>query len=310
MDEEILEQQGTETPEVEIEVVDDTPEELKQPAGEPTRQKAPDLADDEVSSLSQRAQKRIARLTYEAAEAKRQADAAVRQRQEALRVAQMSIAQQNELAARINELQTGFKQEAISHREAKAIALRNQITKAREEGDTQKEAELFQQLADISASRVAVQNLQFQPIQQIEVPMVVDPPQQQQQQVPQIDDVTRDWAQRNMHWLKTPDAPAVTRYGDAYLEKLQNQGYELGTKECYDKLDEELRRRFPEVVGANTTPPSAPSRPAVINAPRVQTSAPGKQVVRLTKSQVDLADQLGMSHLDYYNAYIKYNGGA
>jgi hypothetical protein len=315
MDEEILldESLVEETPqeEIEIEIVDETPEDLKQPTKERPNKKVPDLSSEEEVTLSEKVQKRIARMTYEVNEQKRKAAEADRQRFAAMKLAQSAIAHQNELAQRLNSIQAGFKQEAIDHRVARQQAIRNEIAKAKEAGDTEKESLLIQQMAELAAAKTAVENWNPTPLQQVEVPMVAEPQPEQPAQ-PEIDEEALSWAQRNAEWLNkartSPEAAACMQYAVNYQAALGRAGHDVNSRSCYDKIDEEIRRRFPDVVGAEArTSATSPRVPTVTNASRVNTVAPGKRVIRLSRDEAAVADGLGISHRDYWEMLQKGN---
>jgi hypothetical protein len=315
MDEEILlnESLVEETPqeEIEIEIVDETPEDLKQPAKERIGKRVPEMSSEEEVSLSEKVQKRIARMTYEVNEQKRKAAEADRQRFAAMKLAQSAIAHQNELAQRLNSIQAGFKQEAIDHRVARQQAVRNEIAKAKEAGDTEKESLLIQQMAELAAAKTAVENWNPQQLQQVEVPTVAEPQPEQSEQ-PEIDEEALAWAQRNAEWLNkvrsSAEAEACMQYAVAEQARLGRKGYDVNSRSCYDKIDEEIRRRFPDVVGAEARPSAtSPRVSTVTNASRVNTVAPGKRVIRLSRDEVAVADGLGISHRDYWEMLQKGN---
>lgn len=292
--------QQPESDQVEIEIVDETPEELKQPERR-SENKAPELTAEEESQVGPRVQKRIARITYEKKEAERRAHEAEQKHLAAMKLAQMAIAHQNQLAARVNELQVGFKQEAIGSRDARSAQLRYEIAKAKETGDSDKEAQLIQEMAEIAAAKATVQNWNPATLQQVEVPIVAEaPPPPPAPVQEELDHETVNWAQRNTSWLQkvnaSPEAAAAYQHANNYQKLLAMQGHDTQSRKCYDLIDEELRRRFPDVVS-----PSAPSRTvsAVTGASRVNTAASGKRVIRLTAAEAAVADGLGIPYKEY-----------
>jgi hypothetical protein len=293
-----LEQQS-EPDQIEVQIVDDVPEDLRQPERR-SDNKAPELTPEEESQVGPRVQKRIARITYEKKELERRAHEADQKVIAAMKVAQAAIAHQNQLAARVNELQAGIKQEALGSREARATQLRYEITKAKETGDSEKEAQLIQEMAEIAASKAAVQNWNPATLQQVEVPTVAEAPPPPTPQQEELDQETVTWAQRNTSWLQkvnsSPEAAAAYQHANNYQKLLAMQGHDTQSRKCYDLIDEELRRRFPDVVS-----PSAPSRTvsAVTGASRVNTAASGKRVIKLTAAEAAVADGLGIPYKEY-----------
>ena len=93
----------TEAPELEVEVVDDTPEEDKnRPAR--TEGTKPDIPeDDEISSYKGDVQKRIKTLKYEYHEERRKKEAAEREKEEAVKHAERILQENNKLRKTLDD---------------------------------------------------------------------------------------------------------------------------------------------------------------------------------------------------------------
>jgi len=89
-------EESKETPvqeeDLDIEVVDDTPQEDRRPPRDETREAAPQNEEDELKNYSEGVQKRIKRLKYEFHEERRQKERADREKQEALNYAAARLA--------------------------------------------------------------------------------------------------------------------------------------------------------------------------------------------------------------------------
>ena len=104
---------GIELPEVEIEVVDDTPEEDKGRA--PLKAEAGDDHEDEIENYSEKVKKRINQLNHRIHDERRAKEALARQNDEAIRLAQ-TVYQENE---RLKQTLSWGQQEYTREAEAK-----------------------------------------------------------------------------------------------------------------------------------------------------------------------------------------------
>lgn len=99
-------EESKETPiqeeDLDIEVVDDTPQEDRRPPRDETREAAPQNEEDELKNYSEGTRKRIKRLKYEFHEERRQRERADREKQEALNYA-AALQQQVEVFRQQNE---------------------------------------------------------------------------------------------------------------------------------------------------------------------------------------------------------------
>ena len=91
------------TDEVEIEVVDDTPE--RDRGRRPLDREVQDPTDEEIESYTQGAQKRIKELTHARHDERRAKEALAREKQELERLAQHIIEENKRLRARVAELE-------------------------------------------------------------------------------------------------------------------------------------------------------------------------------------------------------------
>ena len=90
-------------------------------------------------------------------------------------------------------------------------------------------------------------------------------------------------------------------------EKLKRQGVVIGSDDYYAKLDETMRKRFPEEFGepevqVKQKEDIPKAKPNVV-APASRTTAPKK--VRLTTSQVAIAKKLGLTPEQYVKELLR-----
>lgn len=287
-----------ETPEVEIEVVDDTPEQDRNRPKRPEGQKPYDVKDEEIAKYSESVQDRIKKLRYEFHEERRAKEQAQRESAEALRLAQQALSEQRrlqELAVRHEKMAV---EAAKARAEAQMAAAARQAREAFEAGNTEQAINLQ---ADVSRFAVERDRLaayvppEPRPVQQ-------QAPQQPQQVQPQVqpDAKAVEWAKRNA-WFGSDKEMTGAAYG--IHESLLSEGIDPRSDEYYEKMDARIRRRFPENFEEDVTPPK---KAAPVVAPANRTAKTPRKVT-LTATQVALAKKFGLTVEQYAAEYLKAN---
>lgn len=285
---------GTELPEVEIEVVDDTPEEDQGRA--PLKAEANDDHEDEIENYSEKVKKRINQLNHRIHDERRAKEALARQNEEAIRLAQ-TVYQENE---RLKQTLSWGQQEYAREAEAKIDYAQklaeDKYRKAYETGDTEGVLEAQREL-----NTTAIQKAQLQ--QQIQAAVqqntrqeennaVYSQPEQQyyEQPAPQPRDTrAEEWASRNPWFGKDEE---MTSFAYGLHQKLVNNGIDPTSDEYYQKIDSRIREVFPQNFQK--------SRKSSTVAPASRTT--GSRKVTLTASQVAIAKRLGVP-LETYAKY-------
>ncbi len=113
-----------------------------------------------------------------------------------------------------------------------------------------------------------------------------------------------EW-QRQNNWFGQDEE--MTSLALGLHEKLvrQNGGSYATTDEYYERINETMRKRFPEHFDDKEVETKEPtkSKPAAIVAPVTRTTSSKK--IRMTTSQVALAKKLGLSPEQYAKEMIK-----
>jgi hypothetical protein len=96
-------------------------------------------------------------------------------------------------------------------------------------------------------------------------------------------------------------------------EKLIRSGVDPNSDEYYRRVDDTMRKRFPEAFEdadedekpqtSQAQKPARPSKPATVVAPATRNTAPRQ--VRLTPTQVAIAKKLGLSNEQYARELMK-----
>jgi hypothetical protein len=89
-------------------------------------------------------------------------------------------------------------------------------------------------------------------------------------------------------------------------EKLVKNGVDPRSDDYYRRINNTMRKRFPEYFGESTQEEAKPApraKPSTVVAPATRSTAPKKIV--LTKTQVNLAKKLGLTPEQYARELIK-----
>lgn len=268
--------------EIEIEIIDDTPEEDR---GKEPLENSADVDEDELNQYSTKVQKRINELNRKYHDERRAKEAFSKQQTEALHYAQ-AILEENK---KLKETLTWGEQALIEQAQQKllydtAIA-EAQYKKAYEEGDS--EALVNAQRDLYRVQQEAEQLRQYKPIQQNLQNSTVSAytaPQQPVQQTPR-DEKAESWAAKNPWFHNDLEMHNLAL---AVHKNLVDQGIDPRSDEYYARVDKRMREVFPDRFGVKP----AATRNGTVVAPAARTS-PSKKVT-LTPTQVAIAKRLNV----------------
>lgn len=302
--------ESVETEELNVEVIDDRPEEDRRPPRNEKAEKEEDDNDD-LENYSEKVQKRINKLKWQQEEERREKEAAIRMREEAIRLAQQTTEQNNKykelLAQGENALLSQIKERAsISIERAKA-----DYKKAHDEGDTDKILESQEAMIKAQSELREVENKENQlKINTKKVDNVKT--EQPAQPKPEIKPSERavKWAEQNP-WFGSQQHKAMTAtaYG-IHEELVRDKGINPESDQYYQEIDTAMRRRFPEYfdggeddkeMETSATPRNTPS----VVAPSTRNNGAKPRKVQLTSTQVSLAKRLGITPEQYAKQLIK-----
>jgi hypothetical protein len=254
---------------------------------------------DELGSVNEAVQKRIAKLTAKMREAERREQAAVE-------YAKGLQSQANELQKKLVHTDYSRLSETKSRLETQQIQLRQIIKKAREEGDIDTETEAQERLAAMNMEQREVSGWLQQQEQAVKNPAPVQQAQAPVQQRAAPDPRAEDWASRNS-WFGQDRMLTYAAWG-IHQELIEKEGVDPQSDEYYTELDRRLRDEFPKKF-ADERSSNQPSRqqrsaPAVAPASRSSGINSARRTVRLSPSQVAIAKKLGVP-LEEYAKYVK-----
>jgi hypothetical protein len=269
--------------EVEVDVVDDTPEEDRgrQPAPPPD-----EVSDDELETYSESVRKRIKHFTRGYHDERRAKETALREREEALRIAEAVIEENKKLQGSLGQSQ------AISIDQAKKMAVTDleqakaKYKAAYEAGDADAvaDAQVALNMATMKVERLS--HARPAPLQrpQNEVQPQQIPQQAAVSQPPPVDQKAMEWKSKNP-WFGNDEEK--TSFALGLHTKLVREGVDPQSDEYYARVNQRLRQVFPELADADSP------RAKKSNVAPVSRSTAPKKIV-LTQSQVNVAKRLGV----------------
>lgn len=274
--------------EPDIEVVDDTPDEDK---GRPPMKEPPaEVTDEELAQYSEGVKKRIQHFSKGYHEERRAKEAALREREEAIRLAQNLMEENKKLQSSQGQTQQVLLEQAKRVVENELNDAKRKYKEAYESGDSDALVAAQEEItaAKIKADRVS--NFKPAPLQQ-ERP-AVQPAPQPETVTPKVDSKAAAWQEANP-WFGTDDE--MTAVALTVHRKLVESGVSPNSDEYYDRINNRMRQVFPDAF-----PSEKSSKRSSVVAPATRSTAPRKIV--LTKSQVNIAKRLGLTNEQYARA--------
>ena len=292
-----IEEKVDETPELEI--IDDAPvvDQGRKPADEPPKE----FSEDELETYNDSVKKRIKHFTKGYHDERRAKEAAFREKEEALRLAQSVVEENKKLKGSLSQGQTALLEQAKKVVDNEIQAAKNKYKSAYELGDSDALAEAQSELTAVTIKAERLHNFKPAPLQEEknEVQTQVTQPQQ-------LDRKAEAWKEKN-NWFGSDRR--MTSYALAIHEELtQDERLNPSSDEYYRRIDSEMRTRFPDAFESDTEVDASPPPKKSIVAPATRSTA-SKKIV-LTTSQVNIAKRLGVSLEDYARQVAKQRSGA
>ena len=300
--------------EIEIEIEDDTPPEDRGRKPLP-KEVVNELDNDDLEEYSEKVKKRLSQMKKVWHDERREKERALREREEALRFAQAREQELKSIKDRLGQSEQAFAKEAQRYATFDLNLAKERLKAAYEEGDAEKITAAQELLTD---AKLKLQNIgRFAPALQkaeerVEQNQQVTAP--QAAPTPRADPRAEAWRERNT-WFGEDEEMTALALG--LHEKLVRSGVDPKSDEYYRRVDETMRKRFPEAFDdaeedeqpqtKQAQKPARTNKPANVVAPVTRNTAPRQ--VRLTPTQVALAKKLGISNQEYAKAMIEMENG-
>jgi len=283
----------TDESDIEVEIVDDTPE--RDRGRKPLDREVSDPTDEEIESYSDNVKKRIKDLTHARHDERRAKESLLREKQELERLAQHMMAENNRLKQTVN---TGNEQYVASVKQivdSEVDMARRALKEAQESFDNEAIAAASEALMDAKMRAENVKNYRPTPLQ-VDEPVVQM--RQQQETAPQVDEKTLRWQAKNQ-WFGADGFEEHTSFALGLHQKLVNSGLDPRSDEYFERIDSRMKSTFPDVFGNEDRPKSGDGsrRPASVVAPATRST--GARKVQLSPTQVALAKKYGLTPQQY-----------
>lgn len=295
----------------EIEIEDDTPpEDRNRKVGEPPEE----VTEQELNQYDEKVQKRLKKFTKGYHDERRAKEEALREKEEAIRAAKAILEENKRLQQQLEEGSKVFIEQGKSSAQLELEAAKRAFKEAYEAGDAELLADAQMRISQATLKMDRADSLK--PIQAKEVETQIPKETVQPQQPQQLDPRTAEWLENNP-WYGEDDEMSAAALGLHKKLERENGKEFIGSAQYFKKIDDTMRRRFPEYFGSDEEvvkpeveeEPQTRAKPASnVVAPATRSIAPNK--VKLTKTQVALAKRLGVP-LDLYAKKVaeQINGG-
>ena len=265
--------------EFEIEVVDDTPESDKD--RKPLETPINEVTDEDLSKYDESVQKRIKKITHGYHDERRAKEAALREREEALRFAQQLVDENNRLKKDLGSNTDVLVKTAKNTAELELEQARKRYKEAYESFDPDKVVEAQEALTAAKLKLERLNSFKPAPLQERQIPVNMQP---QIAPEPVPDPKALAWRDQN-RWFGQDEE--MTSFALGLHEKLVKNGVDPTSDEYYERVNSRIREKFPE--NFESVKEEKPRRSNVV-APASRSVAPKK--ITLTQTQVALAKKL------------------
>ena len=287
---------ASEESDIELEVVDDTPPEDR--GRKPLEKDVEDPSDEEVAEYSDKVQKRIKELSHARHDERRAKEAALREREEAARIAQQLLEENKRLRESYNQGAQVQSEMYTQKAEMELQVARQKLKEAQESYDTDQIIAAQEELAVARFRLEQAKSFKPSALQIPETDVYSQPTQQQSGAT--YDPKAAKWQARNQ-WFGNDDE--MTSLALAVHKKLVENGVDPRTDTYYERIDARMREVFPDYFGETRR---EPKRPATVVAAPTRTASK-KTAVKLTKTQEALAKRLGLTNEQYAREVLKLN---
>lgn len=279
-----------EADEVNIEVVDDTPEKDKgrSSLADAKMLKPADVTEDELSRYTDvRLKDRLERLGRGYHDERVAKESAMREREEAVKIAQSVVEENKRLQGSLATNQTALLEQAKKVAASEVEDAKREYKQAYETGDTDGLVAAQEKLTGAKIKADKIQSFRPPAVQKAE-PVVQTA--QVVKQAPQMDAKTREWQEQNS-WFG--DNRKMTAYALSLHQELVDSGVSASSEEYYDTINTDMRKRFPESFDEEPAEAKSSQRTkSNVVAPASRSTA--ARTIVLTQSQVNLAKRLGV----------------
>jgi len=282
----------------EIEVIDDRPEEDQKNATPLPKEIVEDIENDDLEEYSKEAKQRLLQMKKLINDERREKEQALREQQEAIRVAQTIIEENKKLKGSLTSgekvLVDNVKVSAARDLEMAKKAYKD----AYDSGDSELLVNAQEQLTEAKLKMNQFENYKYQYDEEsFKNQENAVQSQLQQSQPARLDSKTQAWLDKNS-WYGTDDDMSFLAMG--IHRRLERDGVPIGSDHYWQSIDTEMHKRFPEKFAGESpseTKDSVRQKSSTVVAPATRSTSPKK--IRLTQTQLALAKKFKLSPEQY-----------
>jgi hypothetical protein len=288
--------------EIEVEIVDDTPEDDRKNATPMPKEIVEQLDNDDLEQFAGEAKAKLLQMKKVYNDERRRADAAEKEQAEAISLAKAIFEENKKLKTKLTagekDLVTNVKQN-INH---ELTAAKQAYKDAYDSGDSDRLVEAQEKLTEVKLKSQQIE--QYKPEFSEEALQAQENAVQIQNQPQRLDSKTQSWLDKNQ-WYGKDDDMSYLAHG--VHRRLEREGVPIGSDQYWATIDEEIKRRFPEKFGqteeikpsseAETKPSAKANRPATVVASATRSTSPKR--ITLTLRQQALAKKLNLTNEQY-----------
>lgn len=294
---------------LEIEIVDDTPEADRNRAPMP-KEVVQELENDDLEEYSDKVKKRLSQMKKVWHDERREKERVAREREEALQFAQKAYEENKQLKQRLGNGEQAYAKVYTESATRDLALAKDKLKQAYDSGDSEQIANAQTELNDAQFKlreaqryKPALQTKEndVQTSQQASAPNTAAAP---------VDPKAEAWRKDN-RWFG--QNKGMTAFALGLHEELVESGVDPRSDKYYEQLNQTMRKRFPESFeepAEQTTDreekPTRTQRAANVVAPATRSTAPRR--ITLTQSQVALAKKFGLSNEQYAREVMKIEG--
>jgi hypothetical protein len=291
---------GQEEP-IEFEIEDDTPPEDR--GKEPLPQKiVEELEQDELEDYSEKVKIRLKQMKKVWHDERREKDQARREQQEAIEYAKRVLEENKALKGRLSEGEKTYLDVYKNAAEMELDSAKRAYKEAYDMGDSDRLVEAQEKISN--ANYKLQRAREYVPSLQNEKTSVKS---ESEAQVPRPDPRAAAWQERNTWFGQDEEMTSLALGLHQKLVKQHGNSY-TSTDEYWTKVDDTMRRRFPDYF-QDTTSEAAPKpagrteKSSTVVAPATRST--GSKKILLKQSQLSIAKKLGLTPEQYVREMMK-----
>lgn len=292
-----------------VEIEDDTPPQDR--GRKPMKEPVEDPTEDELASYDEKVQQRIKKFTRGFHDERRAKEAALREREAAEAFAKQVYEENKRLKEQLSTGSKAYIETSKTAAQAELESAKEKYRKAYDAGDADAIVAAQEAIAKATVKLDKAETLKPIEHEDKDEFVPVKAKTRGEDDTPKVSPRTQRWMESNSEWFGVDEEMTMAAMGiDKKLQREYGPDY-VGTDEYFQKVDQTMRKRFPEYfesqsqedddppprkrsapVQEDDEPPRRASKPATVVAPASRSSSPSR--IRLKASEAAIARRLGV----------------